>query len=106
MNIIDNLDKINNVDELLSKQDLVDELANRISFLKLLEKNMEYFVAEDPAQYSNISIFLLLREKENIMIPAMRLQRKKPSSIMNLMRLMKMRFLKTDLKKKPFLITS
>ncbi|WP_312297508.1 hypothetical protein [Chryseobacterium sp.] len=52
MNIIDNLDKINNVDELLSKQDLVDELANRISFLKLLEKNMEYFVAEDPAQYS------------------------------------------------------
>lgn len=37
-NIIDNLDKINNVDELLSKQDLVDELANRISFLKLLEK--------------------------------------------------------------------
>lgn len=49
MNIIDNLDKINNVDELLSKQDLVDELANRISFLKLLEKNMEYFIADDPA---------------------------------------------------------
>ncbi|PKF75122.1 hypothetical protein [Chryseobacterium sp. PMSZPI] len=51
MNIIDNLDKINNVDELLSKQDLVDELANRISFLKLLEKNIEYFVADDPAQH-------------------------------------------------------
>ncbi|MCJ7933982.1 MAG: hypothetical protein MUW56_10190 [Chryseobacterium sp.] len=50
-NIIDNLDKINNVDELLSKQDLVDELANRISFLKLLEKNIEYFVAEDPVQH-------------------------------------------------------
>lgn len=47
MNIIDNLDKINNVDELLSKQDLVDELANRISFLKLLEKNIEYFITED-----------------------------------------------------------
>ncbi|WP_250252516.1 hypothetical protein [Chryseobacterium sp. Marseille-Q3244] len=51
-NIIDNLDKINNVDELLSKQDLVDELANRISFLKLLEKNIEYFVTEEPALHS------------------------------------------------------
>lgn len=50
MNIIDNLDKINNVDELLSKQDLVDELANRISFLKLLEKNIEYLVADHQAQ--------------------------------------------------------
>ncbi|MGH1518563.1 hypothetical protein [Chryseobacterium sp. JK1] len=53
MNIIDNLDKINNVDELLSKQDLVDELANRISFLKLLEKNIEYFVTENSVQYSD-----------------------------------------------------
>ncbi|SHE54513.1 hypothetical protein [Chryseobacterium vrystaatense] len=51
-NIIDILDKINNVDELLSKQDLVDELANRISFLRLLEKNIEYFVTENPAQNS------------------------------------------------------
>lgn len=50
MNIIDNLDKISNIDELLSKQDLVDELANRISFLKLLEKNIEYFAADHPAQ--------------------------------------------------------
>ncbi|MDR6488169.1 hypothetical protein J2799_002680 [Chryseobacterium vietnamense] len=50
MNIIDNLDKISNIDELLSKQDLVDELANRISFLKLLEKNIEYFVADNTAQ--------------------------------------------------------
>ncbi|BAP29579.1 uncharacterized protein CHSO_0542 [Chryseobacterium sp. StRB126] len=52
-NIIDNLDKINNIDELLSKQDLVDELANRISFLKLLEKNIEYFVTEEPALNSD-----------------------------------------------------
>jgi AAA ATPase containing von Willebrand factor type A (vWA) domain len=42
-NIIDILEKIHNVDELLSKQDLVDELAGRISFLRLLEKNIEYF---------------------------------------------------------------
>ncbi|WP_343660577.1 hypothetical protein [Chryseobacterium sp.] len=50
MNIIDNLDKISHIDELLSKQDLVDELANRISFLKLLEKNIEYFVSDNPEQ--------------------------------------------------------
>lgn len=52
-NIIDNLDKINNIDELLSKQDLVDELANRISFLKLLEKNIEYFIADEPSKHSD-----------------------------------------------------
>ncbi len=51
-NIIDILDKINNVDELLSKQDLVDELANRISFLRLLEKNMEYFITDHSQQHS------------------------------------------------------
>ncbi|WP_426476562.1 hypothetical protein ACP3T3_14635 [Chryseobacterium sp. CBSDS_008] len=50
MNIIDNLDKISNIDELLSKQDLVDELANRISFLKLLEKNIEYFTTDNQVQ--------------------------------------------------------
>ena len=48
-NIIAILDKISNVDELLSKQDLVDELANRISFLRLLEKNIEYFGSENPS---------------------------------------------------------
>lgn len=51
-NIIDILDKINNIDELLSKQDLVDELANRISFLRLLEKNIEYFIQDDPTKIS------------------------------------------------------
>lgn len=49
-NIIDILEKINNVDELLSKQDLVDELANRISFLRLLEKNIEYFITDNSSQ--------------------------------------------------------
>lgn len=51
-NIIDILEKINNVDELLSKQDLVDELANRISFLRLLEKNIDYFIPENQSQVS------------------------------------------------------
>ncbi len=46
-NMIAILDKISNVDELISRQDLVDELANRISFLKLLEKNLEYFEKEN-----------------------------------------------------------
>ena len=46
-NMIAILDKISTVDELLSRQDLVDELANRISFLRLLEKNLEYFGSEN-----------------------------------------------------------
>ncbi|KIC61802.1 hypothetical protein [Chryseobacterium taiwanense] len=54
-NIIDILEKINNVDELLSKQDLVDELANRISFLRLLEKNIEYFITENSSSVSENS---------------------------------------------------
>lgn len=52
-NIIDILEKINNVDELLSKQDLVDELANRISFLRMLEKNIEYFIPNTSLQNSD-----------------------------------------------------
>jgi len=46
-NMIAILDKISNVDELLSRHDLVDDLANRISFLKLLEKNIEDFGNEN-----------------------------------------------------------
>ncbi|KQT24458.1 hypothetical protein ASG22_10660 [Chryseobacterium sp. Leaf405] len=51
-NIIGILDKINNVDELSSKQDLVDKLADKISFLRLLEKNMESSANE---KYSSVS---------------------------------------------------
>lgn len=43
-NIIGILDQINHVDELLSRKDLVDELADKVSFLRLLEKNIEYSV--------------------------------------------------------------
>lgn len=56
-NIIGILDKISNVDELLSKQDLVDELGNRISFLRLLEKNIEYFSTEIPVENSENQAF-------------------------------------------------
>lgn len=62
-NIIDILEKINNVDELLSKQDLVDELANRISFLRLLEKNIEYFIIDNSSQNSD-NQFIADRQSE------------------------------------------
>ncbi|KNB62183.1 hypothetical protein [Chryseobacterium sp. Hurlbut01] len=46
-NILGILNKINDVDELLSKQDLIDELAERISFLKLLKNKVEYYQNSD-----------------------------------------------------------
>lgn len=46
-NIISILDKINDVDELLTKQNLIDELADRISFLKLLKTKVEYYSGDD-----------------------------------------------------------
>lgn len=67
-NIIDILEKIHNVDELLSKQDLVDELANRISFLRLLEKNIEYFVPSTALQnteYQNATSSVNTHEYES-----------------------------------------
>jgi len=42
-NILGILNKINDVDELLSKQDLIGELAERISFLKLLKNKVAYY---------------------------------------------------------------
>jgi hypothetical protein len=49
-NMIRILDKINHIDELLSKQDLVDELADRISFLRLLEKKIKHYENENFSQ--------------------------------------------------------
>lgn len=42
-NILDTLSKINSKEELLSKQDLFAEVADRISFLRILEKNKDSF---------------------------------------------------------------
>ena len=42
-NILDTLSKINSKDELLSKQDLFSEVADRIAFLRILEKNKDSF---------------------------------------------------------------
>lgn len=45
--IIDILGRINNVDELISRQDLLNDLAEKISFLKLLDKNLKGFETEN-----------------------------------------------------------
>ena len=42
-NILDTLSKINSKEELLSKQDLFSEVADRIAFLRILEKNKDSF---------------------------------------------------------------
>lgn len=46
-NLLDILGKINNVDELISKHDLINDLAEKTSFLKLLHKNMEHYNSDD-----------------------------------------------------------
>lgn len=45
-NIIDILDKTNNIEELISKQELLNELAEKIAFLQLLNKNLERYSQE------------------------------------------------------------
>lgn len=52
-NIIDILDGINNVDELISKHDLLNDLVEKIAFLKLLDKNLGDYKREN----SNFSLF-------------------------------------------------
>ena len=42
-NVLDNLSKIDSKEELLSKQDLFAEVADRMAFLRILEKNKESF---------------------------------------------------------------
>jgi len=67
-NIIGILDKINNVDELLSKQDLIDQLAERISFLKLLKSKVEYYQKDDlqfSQAFSNHSLAESISESQD-----------------------------------------
>lgn len=51
-NIIDTLSKTNSSEELLLKKDLIDELTERAAFLKVLEKNENYFTEEKTFQYT------------------------------------------------------
>ena len=46
-NILDTLSKINSADEFLMKKDLIEELSERVSFLKVLEKNENYFESNE-----------------------------------------------------------
>ena len=48
--ILETLSKINTQDELLAKQDLFSEVTDRIAFLRILEKNREILVMEEPLQ--------------------------------------------------------
>ncbi|MCU7617544.1 hypothetical protein NZ698_10075 [Chryseobacterium sp. PBS4-4] len=67
-NIIGILDKINDVDELLSKQDLIDQLAERISFLKLLKSKVEYYRKDDlqvSQPFSNNSLNEFISESQD-----------------------------------------
>ena len=50
-NIIDTISKISNSEELLLKKDLVEDLNERISFLKLLEKNQEYLTIKKDSKF-------------------------------------------------------
>lgn len=69
--IIDILGKTNNVDELISKQDLLNEMAEKIAFLKLLNKNLEHYSEENSnfSSYQHNEILIsdnLVTEEEAI----------------------------------------
>lgn len=67
--IIDILGGINNVDELISKHDLLNDLVEKIAFLKLLDKNLEYYsrnnsnFADYQKEKSSISNYLVTEEE-------------------------------------------
>lgn len=60
---------INNVDELISKHDLLNDLVEKIAFLKLLDKNLEYYsrnnsnFADYQKEKSSISNYLVTEEE-------------------------------------------
>lgn len=60
--IISILSGINNVDELVSKSDLVNDLAEKISFLKLLDKNTEHYRSQNTAVSEDQSAGFLYSE--------------------------------------------
>lgn len=69
--IIDILGKTNNVDELISKQNLLNEVAEKIAFLKLLNKNLEHYSEENSnfSSYQHNEILIsdnLVTEEEAI----------------------------------------
>lgn len=55
--ILDSLSKISSADELLNKQDLFSELSDRVSFLRILDKNKEYY-PDDFADYNTDNLVI------------------------------------------------
>lgn len=49
-NILDTLGKISSKEDLLNKQDLIDELSDRVAFLKILNKNKEFLVFDNESE--------------------------------------------------------
>jgi len=59
-NIIGILGNTNNVDELISKQDHVTDLAEKIAFLKLLNKNLEHYSQQNSKFSDHLQDLLLM----------------------------------------------
>lgn len=49
-NALESLSKITSIDELLAKQDLFSEVTDRIAFLRILEKNIDFLTVEETMQ--------------------------------------------------------
>ena len=64
-NIIRILEKINTVDELISKQNLINELAERVSFLKILKDKLHYY-SNDDLQFSDEKLSFSSDNSDNI----------------------------------------
>lgn len=49
-NILETLGKIASKEDLLNKHDLIEELSDRVAFLKILNKNKEFFILENESE--------------------------------------------------------
>ncbi len=64
--ILDTLSKISSAEELLTKQDLFTELTDRVSFIKILEKNKEFYTGENEPESAEIQSFNTPDESEDL----------------------------------------
>lgn len=49
--ILENLSKISTAEELISKQEMLGDLTDRVAFLRILEKNKDYLIPEEEAPF-------------------------------------------------------
>lgn len=64
--ILDTLSKISSAEELLTKQDLFTELTDRVSFIKILEKNKEFYTGENEPESAEKQSFNTPDESEDL----------------------------------------